>query len=503
MYDRYDSPHPEEEDDSGAYEESAMDRASEIGSSATDFLKENWKKLLALLILAGAAYAAYDYFVGSVKAVSFEVMDTEGGAISGTVRISAPSGQEINTVNSGEELKLKAGEYDIDVQAKGYKTVTGKSIKVADDGSVSITLEADKDLEIGGEFPQSFATGEEKAMQIIVTNKGRATEAELLLEGDAKESLELGYPKPLDLAPGENMVQATLKAKDSPPEKSIGKDRTGTIRIAGLGGSRAKITGKFTLVKFDRKKISVTFNGSESRAEMNTIKAGASPDDNRKTIRVRNDNEIEVNDIQASINITSTEFSRKEDVVKWFEFVPSNIFNAQARSEASITVLPHIPAGIAFPAGKETETIAGIVEVKSALFSRTFQLSMELAKLKSGIEVSGLADTLTAAKDKDAYRVQTGILQIRNRGEVLLTQVTPRAACDSKGTVWLKLVDTGYGTDGFTMEKNSDAQQIPYTISVPPETPAQTITHCSLGVLYKANGIQQAPYTKTITIITS
>src|SRR3989344_6815224 len=156
MYDRYSSPHPEEE--TREYEEGPMGRAQEMGGDALEMAKANWKKIAAALAVIAVLFFAYDFFIGSVKAVSFAVVDTEGNEIPGAaVRVLSEGGQEIARLSTGESASLRAGAYKIDVSAQGYRAVRGKPIMVSDSFEMEETLQADKDLGLSGAFPETFA----------------------------------------------------------------------------------------------------------------------------------------------------------------------------------------------------------------------------------------------------------------------------------------------------------------------------------------------------------
>ena len=53
-----------------------MGRAQEMGGDALEMAKANWKKIAAALAVIAVLFFAYDFFIGSVKAVSFSIIST-------------------------------------------------------------------------------------------------------------------------------------------------------------------------------------------------------------------------------------------------------------------------------------------------------------------------------------------------------------------------------------------------------------------------------------------
>jgi len=483
MNDKYDKPH--EDEGVQLYEESPMDKAGEIGGSALDIVKEHWKKILAAIVVILVLFFAYDFFIGSVKEVSFSAVDTEGKPVNAAIRVLSESGQEIKRISSAETISLKIGNYKIDVQAQGYKAIRAKPITVSESSAIEQELEISKDLELAGEFPPSFASGEAKEVELIVTSKEPdAVEMGLVLEGDAKSAMTIEYEKPLMVRPGENTITATLKVKAALEKNSIGTAKTGTIRIQGLSSKSAIVSGKYSLVQFDQKNVKLTIGSSNEKLDYGNVKAG---DHVEKTFKIRNDNSFEIENVLAAVKITQAESGEISEIQKWFKFSPGNTLNVGAKSDETITLIADIPSGFRFPQGKDTSVIDGVISASTSYFEKDVDFRMVVNRPKAAVTVSGIQEIVTLSKTAGAYNKITQFLTIKNNGEVLLTNFDARISCDSQGTSWLTFGD---GTLEYAFDSLGKglSVQAPYVIQVPDSTTASQIVNCRIGVLYTDPG---------------
>lgn len=497
MYDKYDNPHGEE--DAGIYERSPLEQAGEMGGSVVEKVRPHLKKIIAAVVILAVLFFAYDFFIGSVKTVSFKVTDTEGNQIEAGIKVMSSNGQEIKRLKSGEALGLKSGDYRIDVQASGYKTLRGKTITVSDSAEISEELESDRELELAGQFPSSFATGDKKEFRVTVTsNEKEPLEAVLLLEGDAKNAMEIGYDKPLTILPGSNDIDVTLTTKKDAADKYIGQGKTGIIRIEGLDNKKAKIEGKYSLTRFQEGKFRVTVNSSD-RINYGKIRAGETVE---KTLKVENDNKFDISDIKAGVKISSTEFSKPEEVEKWFAFSPTDTLSINSGTEGQLTIVLNTPLGHQFPSGKETESINGVVNVTTSFVSKQLQLALDIQKVAVGITISGIQPTYNIQKKDGAYKKQAGFIEVRNSGEVLLTDVEAKVQCNPAASSWISFEGSAVEYQIQSIAKDQ-TQQVPYTIDVPATAKPAEIVNCKLGIFYKDPAGQRQSAEKQVLITTS
>src|SRR3989344_2440588 len=470
MYDKYDSPHDDE-----IYQKKPEEQAREI----LDKIKPFIVPAVAIIVLLIIGLFAYDFFVGSVKNVTFELNDTEGESISGAVKVLNESGGEIATARSGEAISLKAGTYTAQVAAANYKAKR-EQFNVTKDGSIEIEMESDKELEISGEFPGSFFTGEQKTIQVTITNNGETSQAKFVLENDAKEALEFENNEAITVVPGTNTIEIILKAKESPKSDLLGEENKGTIRIEGLNNRKAKIEGDFELIKFALKDISIRIGQSNSAVDFGTLKSGATSE---KQITIQNKSDATINEVEAEITITSTIFADKTEVKNWFSFEPANVINDISPGETkSMTLNIQVPSDYAFPPGKTLETVNGNVILKTGFLEQQFNLNLKIQKPNTGVNISGINDKYTITKRDNVYPTQANFIDIRNTGDVLLTDFRVLVSC-TEGYGWVIIgknqTDTFFATLGAGQTRN-----IPYTITVPNSVQSGKISNCGIAVIY-------------------
>ncbi len=482
MDDKYDSPHGEQQEGSN-YEPDPIDSAGEMGGSAIEIVKGNWKKILIAIVLLGALLFAYNFFIGSIKQVTFNVTDTEGKSLNANIKVLSEAGQEIARLRSSETAGIREGSYLVDIQSDGYKPIRATPITVTDSSrQIEQELELDKDIELSGSFPANFATGELKELEIrIINNETSNTEIELALDDDAKSAMTIEYAKPLNLRTGENQLSLKLKVKENPSKSEIGSAKNGAIRVVGLSAKKSRIEGKYSLVQFNIKNIRLTVGSSSERLDYGSVKAGEHVE---KALKIKNDNDFKVDDIAIELTITETEFGDKAEIKKWFKFSPENTISTGAKSEETITLITEIPLGFKFPEGKESVTVNGVISAATSFFTKNIDFRLVAAKPKTAVNVSGIQDIITLSKSAEGYTKISNFLDIKNNGDVLLRDFAVRVDCASLGTSWLTLENNSLEYTFDSLEKGM-TKSVPYVIAVPPATPQGQIVNCKIGVLYK------------------
>jgi hypothetical protein len=495
MYDKYDEPYsnqpqPPLNDGSG--------ESQELISGILDKAKQYWWIVLLVFVVVFFGYFLYDFFVGSFKEVTIIAIDTEGKTVSASFRILDESGNEIKTIDSGQKTSLKKGVYYIDGVASGFKGVEQEQIEVENESSLKVVFEKDFDVRIDGVFPQSFITGEEKKIPVTFTNNGsESVEVVLLLEGDAKKSMDL-QTKSFLVYSGTQQETIVVKVKTNPENSAVGENKNGVIRIQGLGNSSAKIEGKYSLSKFDPvKDIEIRIDGYDKEVKYQNIRAGE--DAPVKSLRIQNKSNFEIQHIQIILDITETEFSEKESVKNWFSFNPSNVLSIPPKSVESVNILLKVPEQIKFPDGKSDELVSGVIIVKMSFYEKKFNLNFKVVKSEAKISVSGIQETYIMNKTNGVYVPKTGFIDIKNTGDLLLDDFDLRIDCPgSVGISWLTVSNqkTEYS---FERLGKGETHKVPYSISVPNSTPGLTTVDCTLGVFYKdPSGTTRKSEVKTI-----
>lgn len=495
MYDKYDEPYsnqPQSPVGDGSGE------SQDLISNLFDKVKQYWWIVLLVFVVVIFGYFAYDFFIGSFKEVVISATDTEGKVISASFRILDESGNEIKTMDSGQKTSLKKGVYYIDGVASGFKEVNQEQIDVEKEGSFKVVFEKDVDVRIDGVFPEYFVTGEEKKIPVTFTNNGNgAEEVVLVLEGDAKKSMDL-QTKSFTVYSGNQQETIVIKVKANPESSAIGENKNGVIRIQGLKNQGAKIEGKYSLSKFDpAKDIEIRIDGSDKEVKYQNIRAGE--DAPIKSLKIQNKSNFEIQDIQIVLDITETEFSEKESVKNWFSFNPSNVLSVPPKSMESVNILLKVPERIRFPEGKSDELISGTITVKMPFYEKKFNLNFKVVKSEAKISISGIQETYIMNKTNNVYVPKTGFVDIKNTGDLFLSNFDLRVDCPgSVGVSWLTL---GNQKTEYSFEKlgKGETHKVPYSISLPNSTPGLTTVDCTLGVFYKdPSGTTRKSEVKTI-----
>ena len=479
MYDKYENPHGE---DAEIYEKGPLDSAREIAGPLIEKAKANRKKIVAGIIVLAVLFLAYDFFIGSVRTVSFSVSDTEGNPVSASIRVLDTSGNEVARAKSGEQLSLKAGAYKIDVLSTDFKTLRAYPVNVSENGAIPVKLEIDKSIELAGTLPGTFATGETKEFTLTLKNNESLQEnVKLVLEGDAAKVMKLDFGGAINAAPGDNIVSVKLNVDKSVDSKDLGKGKKFTIRIEGLDNSKAKVSGSYELVQFNDSKLKVKFGSSTTTANFGTVEAGETQ---AKQLKVENENDFEIKDIKIEVDITSTEFTDASEVKTWFEFSPANTVSVDAKNDSPIIgITLRVPADVSFPEGKIEETIKGVIYFRTSFFEKQLSLDLKISKPKTGISVSGIRDSYTIQKKDSQYPPERGFIEIRNSGEVLLNDFDVIVICDSTGVNWLT-VNSGSTEAKFDSLAARETEKIPFEISIPASAKKDDTANCRVGVLY-------------------
>ncbi len=500
MHDKYDSPDGGEEE---LYEETPMDKAKEIGGNAAEIIRQNRKPIAAAIVAIIALFFIYDFFIGSVMHVSFDVTDTEGNSINASIKINSLSGNEVARAVSGETISLKKGDYTIDVAASDFRPILKQGVSVSDDNGISVNMQADLGLELAGTFPESFFTGEEKSVMLTITsNESDAVETQLVLDGDAKSAMSIQYDTPLYVSKGQNQITAKITANTNVDKKQLGENKEGEIRIRGLDTANATVKGKYALKEFNAKDVAAKFGSSDTKADFGNLSPG---ENKEQPITVENKGNSELTSFRIEAEITDPDFLSAEEIQNWFMYTPSNEIPSIApktTERASVTL--KIPTNITFPQGKESAKIDGVIRVKTSYYKKEFNINLNIEKPKTGVSTSGLKSSYTIGKSDGAYRAETGFLAIRNSGETLLKNFDIRAQCfmSAQQVYWLML-NNQQGEYTFDSLEKGATKSVPFTIQVPNSTPENQRAQCDLRIGYSEPNGQFDNADSTIVILTS
>lgn len=474
---KYDYPDPAS-DIEGVYEDNPLDRAKETGLKILDVLKANKKKIAIAIVALLVLFLLYDFFLGSVKEVSFLVNDTEGIEVSdASVKILGADGKTIATVESGGKTSLRKGTYSYSVIASGYKTKARQQFEVTDSTEISAILEKNLDVELSLEeqFPGKLVTGQIETVNVLLKNNSQSTqEVELVFEGSLGEKImTASYEKPVSLSPGQRTVPVTFQVKTDLANSEIKNGLSGTIRVKGLNNASAKKTFSFDLLSFDERRVTIS-----GTTNFGTLKEGSALKENPFTIRNQSTLDIENLEIVIAINDVEGGYSSIEEVQKWFTFsreVPIPIIRAGGQEQIGIRVA--VPVGeINFPENASTENIGGQIVFKTSFFEIAKELDLVAAKSSTSIELSGLSNqTLSFDDDTGSYPTKPGTLSLRNSGNLAIQNISLSGKCNNEPAEWII-----FGDSFVAQIDPMETEQVNYIIQPPSSISSGTVMICSV-----------------------
>ncbi len=484
MYDKYDSPGGY--DDDALYDKSPVDQAQEAAGPIIEILKQNKKIIIGAIIALIVLFFVYDFFIGSSRDVSLNIVDTEGEGISANIKLMNTNGEEIKRLKSGDSISLKIGEYKADILAKGYKSIKSGIITVSQNGPIKKVLEIDKDFEISGTLPTEFVTGQETEIIITLQNNEPTEEkVEFVLEEDAEKVMTLNYDSPATVAPGENQITAKLIVNSKVDSKAVDKGQKITIRIKGLDSKNTKISGEYELTEFTEKDFKIK-DDLRNKADFGNVKPGEVIE---KTIGFENEGDFDINDVLIEVDNITTETADKDEVKSWFSYVPANTIDVPAGAERETKIRLQVPSTFTFDIGKTNEVISGIVKISTTFFKIERELTFEIQKPDSGIEIRGIKNNyeIKRAVGPD----ETGTLTIRNSGDVLLQNVDAKIVCTSQVSDWLAFNSTENEAIIGDIAKG-DSKNVVFTIDIPEGVDVADSATCSIGISYREQNNQEA-----------
>ncbi len=482
---KYDSPGSGNEEE--FYEDSPMDKAKETAGMAIDAVKANKKKIIIGLVALAILFFVADFFVFSIKEVSFSVNDTEGLELSDAlVKISGTDGKEIETIRSGKKISLRKGTYFYSVALAGYKPLNRTSFEVQDAMEVEKTLEKNLKVEFSlmEDFPAKLVVGQRAELEAIFVNSSEAQEEiELVFEGGAgKETMDILYDTPLVLFPGQQTVTLTVQVRNDLQKNQIKNDISGTIRVQGLDNPKAKETFSFDLIAFNQDKLRISGTTNFGAVEEGTTSA-------EKKIKISNQNDFDIENLNIEILINETQFSPKDEVARWFNFstpLPIPVIKAGREEEIGITV--SVPTGIDFSDSATQENILGRFVFKTSFFEIPKELDLVVRKSSAKLEFQGISNTsLTFNSQSGTYPQRQVTLKLKNPGNLAIKNISLTSNCS--GQNWITF------SKSFVNQVSPKSEEsVIYILDVPSSADSGSITICSITATYD-NPRNIAPFT--------
>ena len=440
---KYDTPG---EDGIEIVDDSPVGKAKEAAGAAGGALKKYWIFIVLGIVVLAAGYFAYDFFVGSVKTVSFDVTDTEGNAVTASVRVFDSGNKEVGHVGGSGSLQLRKGNYTYKISSAGFKPEED-IFTVESDNRVDVQLQKNIQLELSGDIPDALVQGESKTMTFTISNTGdEVVETGLVFEGTAftTANASFSYQNPVVVAPdSQTEVVVEVDVKET---AKTGTALTGTVRVEGLKGGKAQVTGPVEIVKFGNDSIRI----SPISIDYSSVNEGAL---GSKQLTIENKNEFEVKDLHLEVEVLTQRWTDAATIKSWF-VISENDFSIFPEEKKVVTLnVSPVVGESSIPSSEKFEDITGKLVISNTYYAKDVPIKMKVNK--SEVEVSIKGFTIPAFSTKDGeYPPKTLTLTISNDGKLEIGEVTvsntdaaDKCRTDTGKDVpqWIKLDETQLG----------------------------------------------------------
>ena len=102
------------------FDDSRFDVYDDFGSGNEDYDKESGQmdalkqylpKIIAGIVVLAIGFFIYDFFIGSITEVDFNIENTEGNRINGKILVYDSQDNEVYDSSSGDKANLRFGTY--------------------------------------------------------------------------------------------------------------------------------------------------------------------------------------------------------------------------------------------------------------------------------------------------------------------------------------------------------------------------------------------------------
>ena len=438
MYDKYEST----SDDVDFEEQTPIGQAKEAAGPVIQKIMNNKKKIIAVIVALVVLFFIYDFFIGSYRSVSVNITDTEGKSINATVKLFDASGEEIEKFTGSKDLSLKIGSYSIEVRASGY-TAKKETYSVDDARTITIELEDDMDVKIEGTFPDQVVNGETIEVPVTLTNNGTEAEEVSLEFDNFGNDIDPSYsPELIVIGPNQTLpIIVTLEIN----KRAGAGEIKGKVRVRL---TKESVSASFEIIEFseskvdiDKSKITETLNASEVE---------------KTVFKIKNDNAVELRNVEIVIDITNANYVEKEKALTWFSVSPPGYFTIPAKegstkgeTSAEIVIAPKA-IDLDIPAEAKEATISGNVIVRSTYMEKTIRFDYTINKSEIEISIEKMDDEYTAQYDDVRLKYTANDeIEFKNDGDVSLKRIEVREfQCkDNINEKYQKTEDIGVLTD--------------------------------------------------------
>ncbi|HIH21527.1 MAG: hypothetical protein QT12_C0012G0003 [archaeon GW2011_AR21] len=436
--------------------------------SPLEGVKPHLKKIIAIVAAIVVIYFIYWFFIGSSVEVQIVFKDTEGGSVEGVYGEITQNGARVAEISrSGQKISLKAGEYDVEANAEGFKQLP-QTIEVdADSKIIPLVMEKDIDVEItsvqiAGNSEGKVFAGKKNDALITLSNTGGNVIIEIIGsdEGgiEAKTVLQqITVPANTSNLP----VAAVIEVGDniSVQDRVNGDEKEISFRIKGLKEEFPKTIRVLP-------KLSITI--SPNPLDFRTLKADGSTAS--KDITFQNK---EAGDVAGTVDfVIDIEQSNNpaDEIQNWFSFNPSAI--------ETITKTPALKVGVIVkvPTAALEDDIRGTLTASSDSWSAQTRITIKVSRANKTITQPTISPT-SSSINKGEFKPATLTVKNTSDFEISNFQIQVEQACN--GTFITNLEKTSIES----LAKGSE-QRITMNLTAPFDAESNKAQTCNIYFSY-------------------
>ena len=248
-----------------------------------------------------------------------------------------------------------------------------------------------------------------------------------------------------------------INLEDIGKKFSAGEINLEKYKILGEGEIKGKVRVRLTKESVSASFEIIEFSESKVDIDKSKITETLNASEVEKTVfKIKNDNAVELRNVEIVIDITNANYVEKEKALTWFSVSPPGYFTIPAKegstkgeTSAEIVIAPKA-IDLDIPAEAKEATISGNVIVKSTYMEKTIRFDYTINKSEIEISIEKMDDEYTAQYDDVRLKYTANDeIEFKNDGDVSLKRIEVREfQCkDNINEKYQKTEDIGVLTD--------------------------------------------------------
>lgn len=445
-----------------------------------DLIKGNLKTIILLIIVVGAGYFAYDYFVASQINVKILVNDLSGNPVQTITSANVWQNEKVvpksGFTNSSKSLVLQRGTYEVRVSADGFEDKI-EIIDVSDKSfnfPVLMTKKTNVRLQPVTGFPTQIFAGQTIESVLTLENSGPAET--INVKATISPAKLTGFnvtmnPAQVLVSGGTQSITATIQTDESLTiSERDGKEITVTFNIEGTTQTQKVIIKAFK-----------SANITTSPKTFNITRADAGKLTPLSTITFKNNDNTAYEDFSPRIRfevISST--NSAQDINQWFKFIttPSGVLDK--KGSVSMTFNLDVPSDAL------DDQITGKFIFETDYWQQEIPVTIKVLEAKNLAVFTVTPNSYSVSIDEETskYEIKIGSIRIQNTTNFAFNNLSIKTKdATNCNTNYLKYTgEVNYPTLDNTVGAN--AIEIPIAITAPIAATKDTVKSCTVLLTY-------------------